>query len=84
MNEIEIKEILESLENKERKPRPKTNVGTEADKIPIIIDIGYYTGLEYWGKQTETAEETLQFYINTATIHIDRLSNSEFGTIFDR
>ncbi len=62
--------------------RPESQI--EADPIPTIIDVGYYTSPQHFGKISETDNETIQFYINVACIELNRLSISDTGTIFER
>ena len=84
----QMQELLASLEQEqteeEKAPivRPESTI--EADPIPVIIDIGYYTSPLHFGKRSETDNDTLQFYINTASIEINRISVSNYGTIFER
>lgn len=81
----EYKAILQEFEAEEAIERPETRLtGVEGDEIPAIIDIGYYTSPRYWGKNTDSDNDTLQFMINMATFEANNISISDTGTIFER
>lgn len=65
--------------------RPVTSIGNvEQDAIPQLIDVGYYTDPKYWGKISDNDNDTIQFYINMATLEANNISYSLTGTIFER
>lgn len=81
----EYKAILQEFEVEEQIERPETKLtGVDADAIPVIIDIGYYTSPRFWGKNSDSDNDTLQFMINMATFEANNISISDKGTIFQR
>lgn len=65
--------------------RPVTSIGNvDQDAIPQLIDVGYYTDPKYWGKISDNDNDTIQFYINMATLEANNISYSPTGTIFER